>query len=203
MKSTNTVQDRSVRDFYRALNIFFAVLFLVPILIPTLVFIVIFVLELMKSEFDFELAINQNVDLSPLAQTLADYFILVPLALPLLLPFIAFYVNYTPVKVKNGIVSIPAHDQMRTFTDFLIMNPLTGYFRRRYYNAHEIESVANGYTRPERKNRSRDWNVVISGTKNGRSFSQRIDCYNKQVRDEVRNVLKQVISGKVSSEFSY
>lgn len=49
---------------------------------------------------------------------------------------------------------------------------------------------------------NREWNVVITGVKNRKSFSQRIDCSNKQVRDEVRNVLKQTISGKVNSDFA-
>ena len=121
----------------------------------------------------------------------------------ILLSFVGFVINYTPVSVKNGIVSIPARDQIRTFLDIITLNPITGFFRRRKYSVNDIQNVANGYTKPVAKNKKRSWNVVITGVKNGKSFSQRIDVSNKQVRDEVRNILKNVISGKVSSEFSY
>ncbi len=120
-----------------------------------------------------------------------------------LLSLIGFLVNYTPLKIKNGMIIIPAQDQIRTFMDILLLNPLTGYFRTRTYKIEDIENVANGYTLPEKKDKNRQWNVVITGMHNGKSFSQRIDVSNKQVRDEVRNSLKQVISGTVNSEFSY
>lgn len=118
---------------------------------------------------------------------------------------IVFYIAYTPLRVKNDKVSFPANDQFRTFLDILFLNPITGYIRRRSYYTDEILSVNNGYTRPiSSKNKTRDWNVVLSGiTRDGKSWSQRIDCGSKQTRDEVRTILKQVIAGKVSSEFSY
>ncbi len=120
-----------------------------------------------------------------------------------ILPIIGFIVNYTPLSVEDGIVTIPASDQIRTFLDFITINPITGLYRRRKYSVKDIQNVANGYTRPGRGTKNRTWNVVITGVNNGKSFSQRIDVSNKQVRDEVRNVLKQTISGKVNSEFSY
>jgi len=123
--------------------------------------------------------------------------------LAILLAIKGFFVNYTPLSVKNGIVSIPAHDQIRTFKDLIIINPLTGLYRRRAYSTSSIQNVANGYTTTSKKNKGRSWNVVISGFENGKSFSQRINVSNKQVRDEVRTVLRGCISGKVNSEFSY
>ncbi|MAC83621.1 MAG: hypothetical protein CL624_05755 [Arcobacter sp.] len=112
-----------------------------------------------------------------------------------------FLVNYKPLIVTNNIVSIPASDQIRTFTDFIIVNEITGLYRRRKYSVDSIENVANGYTKPG-NSKNRKWNVVITGIQKGKSFSQRIDCSNKQVRDEVRNTLKQTISGKVNSDFA-
>jgi hypothetical protein len=123
-------------------------------------------------------------------------------ALVVLLAVKGFMVNYIPLSVKNGIISIPANDQIRSFLDLIIVNPLTGLYRRRTYNANDINNVANGYTNTD-KNKGRSWNVVITGIQNGKTFSQRLDVSNKQVRDEVRNVLKKTISGKVSSELSY
>lgn len=119
----------------------------------------------------------------------------------IILSVIGFLVNYIPLKVIDGTVSVPASDQVRTFTDLITINPITGLYRRRTYNVDEIENVANGYTKTKRGTQ-REWNVVITGVKNGKSFSQRIDCNNKQIRDEVRNVLKQSISGKVNSDFA-
>jgi len=117
---------------------------------------------------------------------------------------IIFWVAYTPIRIKNGKVSFPAHDQFRTFWDLIFLNPLTGYLRRRTYYVDEVLSVNNGYTRPQTKNKGRDWNVVLSGiTRRGRSFSQRIDCGSKQTRDEVRTILRQAIKGRVAPEFSY
>ena len=114
---------------------------------------------------------------------------------------IGFFVNYVPLKVIDDNVSIPASDQIRTFTDLLTLNPITGLYRRRTYKTNEIENVANGYTRVKR-GKNRKWDVVITGMKEGKSFSQRIDCSDKQVRDEVRNVLKQTIKGRVNSDFA-
>lgn len=122
-------------------------------------------------------------------------------AFSIVLGIIGFVVNYTPVKVIGDTVSIPAADQIRTFVDLIILNPITGLYRRREYNVNDIENVANGYTRVK-SGKEREWNVVITGMKNGKSFSQRIDCSNKQVRDEVRNVLKQTIKGRVNSDFA-
>lgn len=139
------------------------------------------------------------------AKITAVYMLISVLFLPIitLSPFI-FWVNYRPLSVKNSKVSFPAQDQIRTFTDILILNPITVFFYRRSYYADEILSVNNGYTRPESGNKGRDWNVVISGiTRNGRSFSQRIDVGSKQTRDEVRTILRQVIKGRVAPEFSY
>ncbi len=120
-----------------------------------------------------------------------------------ILSILGFMVNYTPLSVKKGILIIPASDQIRTFLDLITINPITGLYRRRKYNVNDIQNVANGYTRPGRGQKNKSWNVVITGVKNQKSFSQRIDVSNKQVRDEVRNVLKQTISGKVNAEFSY
>jgi len=122
--------------------------------------------------------------------------------LVIMLAIKGFIINYIPLSVKNGMVSIPAQDQIRTFLDVIIMNPLTGLYRRRVYKASDINNVANGYTKTGKK-QGRSWNVVITGVQNGKTFSQRLDVSNKQVRDEVRNVLRNTISGNVSSEFSY
>lgn len=129
--------------------------------------------------------------------------ILGSLAFFLLLSFIGFFVKYTPLSIKDGNVTIPAQDQIRTFTDILLLNPLTGYFRRRTYKIEDIENVANGYTLPGKSDKDRKWNVVITGMHNNKSFSQKIDVSNKQVRDEVRNALQHTIRGKVNSEISY
>ncbi|MBE0490622.1 MAG: hypothetical protein IBX44_00045 [Sulfurospirillum sp.] len=119
----------------------------------------------------------------------------------IILSVIGFIVNYKPLIVENDQVIIPAADQIRTFLDFITLNPITGLYRRRTYRTDEIENVANGYTRVKR-GKEREWNVVISGIQHGKSFSQRIDCSNKQVRDEIRNALKQTIKGKVNSDFA-
>ena len=186
MTENTKIHNRTVIDFFRALKIFFGVIFYGiggSILILMLV---------------TESAIDEQVKPAILIVGIGGIGLS-----SIVLAIMGFYVNYIAVRVQDGEVSIPAHDQIRTFTDILVLNPVTGHFRRRNYNAHEIENVANGYTRPGTKQQSRNWNVVITGTKDGKSFSQRIDCTNKQVRDEVRNVLKQAISGKVNSEFSY
>ena len=138
-------------------------------------------------------------------KVLVVYCLISILFLPLIIlaPLI-FFIAYTPLKVKSGKVSFPANDQIRTFLDIIFINPLTGYFRRRSYYTDEILSVNNGYTRPIAGNKGRNWNVVLSGiTRKGESFSQKIDCSSKQTRDEVRTVLKQVIKGRVGSDFSY
>ncbi len=140
--------------------------------------------------------INEN---DPIVDTL----ILIIMSVTIILSIIGFIVNYTPLSVKEGVVTIPASDQIRTFLDFITINPMTGLYRRRKYSVNDIQNVANGYTRLGRGTKNRTWNVVITGLKKGKSFSQRIDVSNKQVRDEVRNVLKQTISGKVNAEFSY
>ncbi len=169
--------SRKVRDFRRGIKIFFLTM-AYPLL----------VLFLLK-EF-FKLSINIDT-----------FFILLFIFLVLILSIQGFIVNYTPVSVKNDQVSIPASDQIRTFLDIILINPITGLYRRRYYSVNDIENVANGYTKIL-KNNEREWNVVISGMKNGASFSQRIDCSNKQVRDEVRNVLSHTIRGRVNSDFA-
>lgn len=117
------------------------------------------------------------------------------------LSFIAFYVNYNVLSVKNGKVKIPAADQIRTFMDVITLNPLTGIWRFRTYDAKNIESVLNGYTKEKNGQNGRTWNVVISGTHNGNSFSQRIDCSNKQTRDEIRNVLNKTTKGNIGQEW--
>lgn len=119
----------------------------------------------------------------------------------IIISIIGFVVNYVPVKIINGTVLIPASDQIRTFIDFITVNPITGLYRRRSYRTSEIENVANGYTKVKR-GKGREWNVVITGMKDGKSFSQRIDCSNKQVRDEVRNALKHTIKGRVNGDFA-
>ena len=126
----------------------------------------------------------------------------ISLFLIVVLPIVGFIVNYTPLSVKDGVVTIPASDQIRTFWDIITINPITGLYRRRKYSAKDIQNVANGYTRPGRGTKNRTWNVVITGVNNGKSFSQRIDVSNKQVRDEVRNVLRQTISGRVNGDFA-
>lgn len=126
----------------------------------------------------------------------------ISLFLIVILSIVGFIVNYTPLSVKDGVVTIPASDQIRTFWDIITINPITGLYRRRKYSVKDIQNVANGYTRPGRGTKNRTWNVVITGVNNGKSFSQRIDVSNKQVRDEVRNVLRQTISGRVNSDFA-
>ena len=119
----------------------------------------------------------------------------------LVLAIKGFIVNYTPLNIKNGVIEIPAADQLRTFSDCMIMNPITGLFRTRKYNVSDVELVANGYVRSGGGG-NRTWNVVITGVEDGRSFSQKIDVSNKQVRDEVRNALKQTTRGTVNQELS-
>ena len=132
---------------------------------------------------------------------LGEYIFLTIMLLTPILAIIGFIINYTPLKVKNGMVYIPASDQIRTFLDLITINPITGLYRRRSYSVNDIENVANGYTKVK-QGQKRSWDVVITGVKNGKSFSQRINCHNKQVRDEVRNVLKHTISGRVNSDFA-
>jgi len=133
--------------------------------------------------------------------TLFENILLFLLIVTPLLAIVGFIVNYVPLKVINGFVSIPASDQIRTFADLITINPYTGLYRRRTFKAEEIEDVANGYTRIL-KGKEREWNVVISGLKNGKSFSQRVDCSSKQTRDEIRNTLKKTIKGHVSGDFA-
>jgi len=175
---------RVVRDFFRGMKIFGLTLFwgfLGCFLIVSL------------AQGPYPLIMDYNVAGVP--------FVALILLFIILLAIVAFFVNYVPIKVINGVVSIPASDQIRTFTDLITINPITGLYRRRTYKVEKIENVANGYTRIL-KGKERSWNVVISGVKNGRSFSQRIDCSNKQSRDEVRNTLKQTIKGHVNSDFA-
>jgi len=171
---------RVVKDFLRGMKIFGLTLFwglLLGFLIGT---------------------IGEEVDsLKPLM----GYIVVSLLLFILILAIVGFFVNYVPIKVINGIVSIPASDQIRTFADLITINPITGLYRRRTYKVEKIENVANGYTKIL-KGKERSWNVVISGLKNGKSFSQRIDCSNKQSRDEVRNTLKQTIKGHVNGDFA-
>lgn len=176
--------NRVVKDFFHGLKIFGLTMGYSIMLIAIIIFFALSVEELSK---------QQN--------TILIIIIVSIFVLSILFSIIGFIINYIPIKIVNGIVSIPASDQIRTFTDVITINPITGLYRRRTYNVNEIENVANGYTRVKRE-KEREWNVVISGIKNGRSFSQKIDCSNKQVRDEVRNVLKQTISGRVNADFA-
>ena len=180
-KKENKVPNRTVYDFHRGMKIFFS----------TFIYIVLFLFILVIMIGD-----------KPIDKEYEDMMIII-LIFVIFTPFRAFWINYKVLIIKNSKVTIPAHDQIRTFTDIIILNPVTGYFRRRTYNVNEIENVANGYTRAKTNKQSRDWNVVITGTHNSNSFSQRIDCSNKQVRDEIRNALRETIKGSVSSEFSY
>jgi len=175
MKDTQT---RVVRDFWHGLRVF-GLTFVYPII---LLMIIASMLEEHSSK-------------------IGGFIFMTVLFLTPILAIVGFIVNYTPLKVKNGIVSIPASDQIRTFLDLITINPITGLYRRRKYSVDDIENVANGYTKIK-KGQERSWNVVITGVKNGKSFSQRINCHNKQVRDEVRNVLKHTISGRVNSDFA-
>ena len=177
-------QERTVRDFMGGLKAFGKTLLVIVYIVIALMFF--------GTDSNGVIASNEMVIGADLL-----YFIVFVLSI------VAFVVNYTPLKIKNGKVIIPARDQIRTFTDLIILNSITGYFRRRVYDIEDIEDVANGYTRPGKGNKNRKWNVVITGMHNDKSFSQRIDVSNKQVRDEVRNALKQTINGHVNSEFSY
>jgi len=179
-KSTNRV----VKDFFNGLKVF-GLTVGCSILVIVLVIGFLLVPEELTSK-------QENIIL---------VFIVTMFILSIIFGVIGFVVNYVPVKIVNDIVYIPATDQIRTFTDLITLNPVTGLYRRRSYNVNDIENVANGYTRVKR-GKSREWNVVITGLKNGKSFSQRIDCSNKQVRDEVRNALRESISGKVNSDFA-
>jgi len=182
-----------VRDFKNGVKVaFYTLLYGLPISLFILPIGIIFIVE--------HLNINENDQTINIIISLSPF---IGAFITIILSIIAFIVNYTPLSVKEGIVSIPASDQIRTFLDILIINPITGLYRRRKYGTDDIQSVVNGYTRPGRGKKGRSWNVVITGIKNGKSFSQRIDVSNKQVRDEVRNILKQTISGKVNTEFSY
>lgn len=178
-------QKRIVRDFFRGIKIFG-----LTIGYPLLV---VFILLMMMESNDIQLTQEQS--------RIADFVLMFAIGFPFVLGTVGFIVNYTPLKVVGDTVSIPATDQIRTFIDLIILNPITGLYRRREYNVNDIENVANGYTRVKR-GKEREWNVVITGMKNGKSFSQRIDCSNKQVRDEVRNVLKLTIKGRVNSDFA-
>lgn len=175
---------RVVKDFFRGLKILGLT---IPIGIGVMILLIYIFDELMGIDFGGEI-VSKIIFVSILI-------------VPFILAIIGFIVNYTPVKVINGAIFIPASDQIRTFTDLITLNPITGLYRRRTYKTDEVENVANGYTKVKR-GKKREWNVVITGMKNGKSFSQRIDCSNKQVRDEVRNVLKQTITGKVNSDFA-
>ena len=174
---------RNVRDFKKGVKVFFGTIFWG--------FVVLFIIISLASE---ETNINTQM---------TNYLLLFIVCLIFFLAIKGFIINFTPLKVENNKVYIPARDQIRGFMDLITINPITGYFRRREYSINDIENVANGYTRPGRGGKDRSWNVVITGMKSGDSFSQKIDVSNKQVRDEVRNALKHSISGRVNSEFSY
>ena len=175
MKDTQT---RVVRDFWHGLRVFGLTL-AYPI-------ILLLIIASMAGES---------------SSKIGNYIFLAILFLTAILAIVGFIINYTPLKVENGMVYIPASDQIRTFLDLITINPITGLYRRRSYSVDDIENVANGYTKIK-KGQGRSWNVVITGVKDGKSFSQRINCHNKQVRDEVRNVLKHTISGRVNSDFA-
>jgi len=189
------METRIVRDFKNGIKVFFITFVICS---PIFFFLVPVLVGFIKIKFGIELFSNPITDNEMLTLLLCG--VVVP---SVILSTIGFIVNYTPLKIKDGNVIIPATDQIRTFLDLLIVNPITGLYRRRVYRLEDIENVANGYTRPKSGNKNRKWNVVITGVHNGRSFSQRIDVSNKQVRDEVRNALKHTISGRVNSEFSY
>jgi len=174
-----------VRDFRSGVTVFFWT-FVCGVAIAYVIFNLLFP----ESE-------QKNVTSAMMMVTYVMLFLIV------VLPFVGFFVNYTPLRIKDGVVVIPASDQLRTFWDLIMINPITGLYRRRKYSAKDIQNVANGYTKPETQDKKRSWSVVITGVQDGKSFSQKIKVSNKQVRDEVRNVLKQTISGRVNSEFTY
>ncbi len=188
--------DVKVHDFLNAIKAAFLTALYIPLIVLGTPIGILFLFAFLGISTDFAIQVVLGS---------AGILTIVGILSFIVLPIMAFVINYTPIVVRNGYLYIPATDQIRTFTDLIIINPITGLFRRRKYLVVDIQSVANGYTRPgpAGKNDNRKWNVVISGITNGHSFSQRIDVSNKQVRDEVRNILKQVISGKVSGEFSY
>jgi len=176
---------RSVKDFKNGWRVFYKTI--LSMLIPFVILAVV----------------TDNAQSSKITSDIIFISFLAIEILLFLLSFVGFYINYTPLEIKNGKVFIPASDQIRTFLDLLTLNPITGYYRKRVYNVENIENVANGYTRPGRGTKGRTWDVIITGMHNNKSFSQRIDVSDKQVRDEVRNALKHTISGKINSEMSY
>jgi hypothetical protein len=176
MKDTQT---RVVKDFWHGLKVFGATCAYGFILLALFLFVM-----------------KDNT-----SSRIGEYIFFTILLLTPMLAIVGFIINYIPLKVKNGIVYIPASDQIRTFLDLITINPITGLYRRRSYSVNDIENVANGYTKVK-QGQERSWNVVITGVKDAKSFSQRINCHNKQVRDEVRNVLKHTISGRVNSDFA-
>lgn len=174
-------EKRIVRDFYNGFKI----------MGKTIGYPLVFVILLLAVTAEEEINVSDTT----------GYIIVSIIPISLILGIIGFITNYVPLKVVGDTVSIPAADQIRTFVDLITINPITGLYRRREYSVNDIENVANGYTKIKR-GKEREWNVVISGIKNGKSFSQRIDCSNKQARDEIRNVLKQTIKGRVNSDFA-
>jgi hypothetical protein len=113
--------------------------------------------------------------------------------------FMSFFVNYSPLKVNGDKVSVPALNNVRSVTEFLFLNFVFGYIYRRSFYIDEIRDVRNQYTMG-----GKIWEIVISGVRrNGRSFSQRVRFSNKQVRDEVRSTLRDVIDGRMGMDFSY
>ena len=162
------MDTRTVKDLKKGLRIFFLT-FSIGVAVPMLLLIIFF--------SDINVMSDNKLQILILVSSTA-------LALK------GFFVNYNPLKIKNGVIEIPAADQLRTFSDIVIINPISGLFRRRKYNVSDVESVGNGLVGSKGKGKQ-TWNVVITGLVNGRSFSQKIDVSNKQVRDEIQNALKQ------------
>lgn len=94
----------------------------------------------------------------------------------------------------NGEMTFPATDVAHSFLSFIIAKPLIDIFRLRTIHVSEIERM---YLNIERgnKNRSRSYNLNITGT----FGSAKLEFKTRQKRDEVRNNLAQLkkkISGK-------
>ena len=98
-----------VKDFKNGVKIaFYTLLYGLPISLFLLPIGIIFLLEQLNIN-DNDSTINMLIAISPFA----GVFITV------ILSIIGFVVNYTPLEVKEGEVSIPANDQIRTFLDIL------------------------------------------------------------------------------------
>ena len=214
--SVNLTNSRSIsqQDFDRGLSaIFKAIGFIIA---TTFTFVVIFFIFAMYEigstpdikEMDSIIGITTNY-----AFEVATYFMNNPESLNnvyyysallgMLLVYRLFSISYNTILVKDGQVSVPAHDVIRTFTDLLIMNPVFGYLYRRSYSVSEIHDARTQYTRPGDGRKGRVWEIVISGIKNGSSFSQRVQFSSQQQRTEALVLLRNVIKGRVGNEFSY